>query len=52
MPKDTSWARKGGGEHGMGREGARKLGKARTDIAAFSTLLRSLNLGCRRMRRH
>lgn len=52
MLKDKSWARKEEGEQKMGREGARKVGTARTDVAAFSTLLRSLNLVFKGMGKH
>lgn len=41
---NNSYAMKGQGDQRMGRAGARMLGKVRTEVMAFSTLLRSLNL--------
>lgn len=52
MLQDKSWARKGGRGQRMGRERARKLGKVRTEVVAFSILLRSLDFTGKWMERH
>lgn len=52
MLQDKSWARKGRRGQRMGKERARKLGKVRTELVAFSILPRSLDFTGKWMERH